>query len=925
MKLRTSILAKSIAWLLIAVTGLGLVLSGLLAVNLEVNGFYEKNYTEIKKEAFASYHDRYSARVLDYLYAKENTNQEYFKSRSFRYGVIEADFLSEIERLNLNDKKHYIDSNFDFEKELKLEDLHIFQCTVNENTRFASENPDSLSGYYWISNTSGSWQRYEIDGFVYDVETGIIFATAEGGYYPVPKVILNITYNGGEIQQCFAFNKEKANYQLQKSGTIIEDDVFGQQQYDAGLEIFIDTDEKKEEIERLLKELNVISVEKGITFLELRDTLLAPEYWGEIQFSSREEHYGVSSSETESQEEVLYNEQNGEVNHQIFYQETTVPIYDVQNQETTNTQVPSDSNNRAADNETSYMETDNTYREEVYDTGSYSSATTVLGINLAYDALVWDMIDDNIHKEVHMNAEEMAVYVKPENIEADSYYVLSYREDGYLYDTNVFSGVNDVFGTFELVVGTLYQMRYDVFGIFFGCLIVFFGSFIFLCCAAGYKKGQSGLVEKRINRIPFEVYVGVMAFAEFAFMVIFAQAFNEVRSLTDVFWFVIMLTALLFGGLLAVIAALEVITRIKLWVLWKNTFCCWGINKLFGGYKQAVAFLVTHLSLVWKVGLLFGANAIIDMIIMGIMNGNGGLGVIAFVLKNAVLLLAIFSVISQLNKLKDAGEHMAKGSLNYRVDTKGMLWEFKRHAEHLNSVGEGLAIAVEERMKSEHFKTELITNVSHDIKTPLTSIINYVDLIQKEEAWNENVEEYLEVLERQSKRLKKLLEDLMEASKASTGTLPVELETLEAGVFMVQTVGEFEEKTKDRELELIIKKPEKPIFIYADGRHFWRVIDNLMNNICKYAQPNTRVYINLEATTEEVFITFRNTSRYPLNITSEELKERFVRGDESRHTEGSGLGLSIAQSLMELMKGRFDLVVDGDLFKVILVFRRVEK
>ena len=167
-----------------------------------------------------------------------------------------------------------------------------------------------------------------------------------------------------------------------------------------------------------------------------------------------------------------------------------------------------------------------------------------------------------------------------------------------------------------------------------------------------------------------------------------------------------------------------------------------------------------------------------------------------------------------------------------------------------------------------------------------------------------------------------MLEDLLEASKASAGTLQVGFETLEAGVFMVQTVGEFEEKTAAQDLELIIKKPEESVYINADDRHFWRVIDNLMNNICKYAQPHTRVYINLEATNEEVYITFRNTSKYPLNITSEELMERFVRGDSSRNTEGSGLGLSIAQSLMELMRGRFELVVDGDLFKVILTFDR---
>ena len=172
--------------------------------------------------------------------------------------------------------------------------------------------------------------------------------------------------------------------------------------------------------------------------------------------------------------------------------------------------------------------------------------------------------------------------------------------------------------------------------------------------------------------------------------------------------------------------------------------------------------------------------------------------------------------------------------------------------------------------------------------------------------------------------MKKLIEDLIEASKASSGALSVNLEKLEAGVFLVQTVGEFEEKTRQNQLELLIRKPEEMVYIMADGRHFWRVIDNLMNNICKYAQPLTRVYINLEQTEGKVRIIFMNTSKYPLNISSEELMERFVRGDSSRNTEGNGLGLSIAGSLMELMKGEMKLSVEGDLFKVTLEFDRVE-
>ena len=261
---------------------------------------------------------------------------------------------------------------------------------------------------------------------------------------------------------------------------------------------------------------------------------------------------------------------------------------------------------------------------------------------------------------------------------------------------------------------------------------------------------------------------------------------------------------------------------------------------------------------------------------------------------------------------------MAEGDLDHRIDTEKMFGEFRRHGEALNSISTGMSLAVDERMKSECFKTELITNVSHDIKTPLTSIINYVDLLEKEELHNETAEEYLEVLKRQSARLKKLIEDLMEASKASTGNLAVHLEKLEAGVSLVQIVGEFDEKIHAAGLKLLVEKPELPIYIMADSRHFWRVVDNLMNNICKYAQPDTRVYVNLEVRGELAVFTFRNTSRYPLNITSEELMERFVRGDSSRNTEGSGLGLSIAKSLMDLMQGTFSLYVDGDLFKVVL-------
>ena len=233
--------------------------------------------------------------------------------------------------------------------------------------------------------------------------------------------------------------------------------------------------------------------------------------------------------------------------------------------------------------------------------------------------------------------------------------------------------------------------------------------------------------------------------------------------------------------------------------------------------------------------------------------------------------------------------------------------------------------AVDERMKSERMKTELITNVSHDIKTPLTSIINYADLISREKCDNEKIAEYAEVLSRQSDRLKRLIEDLVEASKAATGNLEVMLSLCDAGVFISQAVGEYEQKLNDAGLQTVVTQFDEAVYVMADGRRMLRVFDNLMNNICKYAQSGTRVYLSLEKIGNKAVITFKNTSRDPLNISADELMERFVRGDSSRNTEGNGLGLSIAKSLTELQGGTLTLSVDGDLFKVILSFPIAER
>jgi len=228
--------------------------------------------------------------------------------------------------------------------------------------------------------------------------------------------------------------------------------------------------------------------------------------------------------------------------------------------------------------------------------------------------------------------------------------------------------------------------------------------------------------------------------------------------------------------------------------------------------------------------------------------------------------------------------------------------------------------AVEEKIKSERFKTELITNVSHDIKTPLTSIVSFVALMKKEPIENKTLQEYLDVLDRQSARLMKLTEDLVESSKAASGVLSVELARCDAGVLFSQAAGEYQIQLEEKGLTPCLSIPEEPCFIMADGKRLWRVMDNLIQNILKYALPGTRVYFSLERRGEKVDLVFRNISANPLPVSGEHLMERFVRGDLSRNTEGSGLGLSIAQSLVELQKGVLSLTVDGDLFKAVITF-----
>ena len=271
-------------------------------------------------------------------------------------------------------------------------------------------------------------------------------------------------------------------------------------------------------------------------------------------------------------------------------------------------------------------------------------------------------------------------------------------------------------------------------------------------------------------------------------------------------------------------------------------------------------------------------------------------------------------------RIKKGIYKIAGGEVDYKIPLNGLESDQKTIAEKINSIGEGLDTALEKNIKNERLKTDLITNVSHDIKTPLTSIINYVELLKQENFEDPKIQRYIEVLEQKSQRLKTLTEDVVEASKVSSGNIILEYMNINLVEMIQQTSGEFEEKFKARDLEEILCLPEYDIIIRADGRRLWRVLSNIYNNAAKYAMRGTRVYATLEKQENTAVFSLKNISEQPLNIPATELTERFIRGDVSRSTEGSGLGLSIAQSLTEMQGGKFELYLDGDLFKVTIMF-----
>ena len=451
---------------------------------------------------------------------------------------------------------------------------------------------------------------------------------------------------------------------------------------------------------------------------------------------------------------------------------------------------------------------------------------------------------------------------------------------------------------------------------------------LYLIVSIGHKKGTKGIATSDFDKIPLEIigFIGICIIG--LVFILLAQEvdtteFELIISLLFTVYFTIFIVGIIIFD--------TIIKRIKSRTFWKTTLVgkiviillkpihkfekfmeeVRGTSKYFSNaITKFIVFVCIEVFLAFIVFILFNSSDPFIFLLLEFI-------LVAFFIQRMVKSIVNYDKIEK--KLKE----MYEGDNQTQLDKNQFLPVFNQSITYLNDISSGLENAIQDRMKSERLKTELITNVSHDIKTPLTSIINYVDLIKQENIQNEKVKEYIEILDNKSQRLKKLIEDLVEASKVSTGNVKLNLEKINIVELINQAVGEFEDKFESKGLDIVINSNENEIFIFADSRYMYRIIDNLFSNISKYALQNSRVYIDIQKIEDKVYIKMKNISKDKLNIPAEELMQRFVRGDKSRTTEGSGLGISIAQNLTEIQNGKFNLIIDGDLFKTELEFNTI--
>ena len=457
-------------------------------------------------------------------------------------------------------------------------------------------------------------------------------------------------------------------------------------------------------------------------------------------------------------------------------------------------------------------------------------------------------------------------------------------------------------------------------------------AFIYLLASVGHREDYDEIWLDKFDRWPTEaaallIVGGIFVFI--GFCSVMASVLERAFFTSNLIYTVMQAISIIVSGIIGLIGFFSLVKRLKAGVVWKNSLLrklCrklgkWG-KAIVGGWPTSgkVAALIF---LYWLVT--------IPLCMFITINRFWGssflyvLGIIVFVgVQLAAAAVILWSAIKK-KKILEGVERISSGDLEYVIDDEGMFQEDRKLVDGINHIGAGLQDAVNTAVQSERMKADLITNVSHDIKTPLTSIINYVDLMKRENIQDETLKKYLDVLDQKSQRLKTLTEDLVEASRASSGNISLQMERINFVELVRQACGEFSERFEERNLQPVITLPDYPLHVIADGRRVWRILENLFQNTKKYAMPGTRVYVSVEESDGEVSFIMKNISESPLNISAQELTERFTRGDVSRTTEGSGLGLSIAKDLTQIQGGIFEIYLNGDLFQVTVQFELAEE
>ena len=602
-------------------------------------------------------------------------------------------------------------------------------------------------------------------------------------------------------------------------------------------------------------------------------------------------------------------------------------------------------------------------------TGGFTEFTcTVHAGTVSYDAAVsgpvyakwpdWEQTREAMAEEYrteHPDAEFTTIGFSVPNTNGENYYIVEERPTTEDYTVVFHIDTAGIGSTQEqrpwAIADALWRHETMVVAVLGTSLALFAALAVYLCMAAGRKPGSEEIRPGGLNCIPLDIYLAAVVLGAAGYVFCAAEGLRyfiqqSMLIFLSIYGYGLYAWCLLFVGFCFACAAQFKTPNFYWWrrsvtgLCWRIVVWCWHFGWKCLGWAYKILWTVTIglVSWAWKtikklfswligwVRKLYGLLPLSwQWLVGGLLVGGctfPGLlwdsNLLLFISFAIALAVVIYSA-NVYDTLLEAAKRMRGGDLEIKVDEKLMIGGFKDMAQELNGLSDVVMVAAQKQMRSERMRTELITNVSHDIKTPLTSIINYVDLLQKPHS-PEDGQAYLEVLSRQSNRMKRLIDDLIELSKASTGNITVNLTTMDAVETVNQALGEFTDKLEAAHLMPVFRAPKEPLYIHADGRLAWRAMSNLLSNAAKYAQPDTRLYVDMVAVDGKVCISFKNISRDSLNISADELMERFVRGEASRSQEGSGLGLNIAKSMMELQHGALELLVDGDLFKATLIF-----